>query len=292
MSVAPLPPGSAATPPSVVVIFIDGKLIGDALCTSVLPKIRELQRLSRTSEEVYAAGLLEVRSTLNAHVSMQHVTETLPMLAPLLVCVLINKLRPSSAVSNTASFDLLTLDQTTKIGTSFAATLATTTAPATAVDEWIVKYPALVELEAAHSWFRPLMENIAKRLMRDSNWGARYRLYAGAGMSILDMGSDINVIISFIGTDGLESSGYNLLYLLITNIVCQLVIVFFQNRKGPLRHMLMEILHVVTCTKVGVDAYRVASGAEREAYNIFDPYLELGKLPLLFTYIISYVTHC
>ncbi len=95
------------------------------------------------------------------------------------------------------------------------------------------------------------MENIAKRLMRDSNWGARYRLYAGAGMSILDMGSDINVIISFIGTDGLESSGYNLLYLLITNIVCQLVIVFFQNRKGPLRHMLMEILHVVTCTKVG-----------------------------------------
>jgi hypothetical protein len=276
MSVAPLPPGSAATPPSVVVIFIDGKLIGDALCTSVLPKIRELQRLSRTSEEVYAAGLVEVSSTLNAHDSMRQVTGTLPMLAPLLVCVLINNLRPSSAV-DTASFDLLTMDQTTKIGTSFAATLATTTALTTAVDEWIVKYPALVELEAAHSWFRPLMENIAKRLLRDSSWGARYRLYFGAGMSILDMGSDIYVIISFLGTEGLENSGYNLLYLLITNIAFQLIVVFGQNRKGPMRHMLMEMLYVVTCTKVGVDAYRVASGAEQEVYNIFDPYTELGK---------------
>jgi hypothetical protein len=91
------------------------------------------------------------------------------------------------------------------------------------------------------------------------------------------MASDIIVIIAYKGTEEFEKEGNLLLGLLIANLFCQLFMVYVQSRSGPRRALFWEIIYTVTCVKVGVDAYRVATGAEQESYNVFAPRMELGK---------------
>jgi hypothetical protein len=91
------------------------------------------------------------------------------------------------------------------------------------------------------------------------------------------MVSDIIVIIAYKGTEEFEKEGNLLLGLLIANLFCQLLGVYGQNRNGPRRALFWEIIYTVTCVKVGVDAYRVATGAEQESYNVGTPRSVLGK---------------
>ena len=45
-----------------------------------------------------------------------------------------------------------------------------------AVDRWIKRYPAMVELSKTHVWFRPMMVTTAKRLVQEVSWAAKRRL--------------------------------------------------------------------------------------------------------------------
>ena len=273
MSVAPLPTGSdglgvaSSAHTSTLVIFVDGVEFGEAICREVLPKLK--------AQRTYAVVLQELHNLLDRHDNVRQIMQQQPMFEPLLVSVLRNRMNLASSVSS--SFSLLTVDEAKQIGSSLAASLAINTSAAAAVDEWILRYPALSEVDDANEWFRPMMEVVAKKLLRDAGWGARFRLYFGAGLSILDMVTDVNAIRVMLVTEGLENSGYFLLYFLLANLAGQLLTVYVQNRRGPKSRLLREMLYVVTCVKVGVDAYRVASDAKEETYNVFDPLTELGE---------------
>jgi hypothetical protein len=137
-----------------------------------------------------------------------------------------------------------------------------------------------------------MVNEIAKTLLADANWGANFRLGIGAGMSVLDMATDINMVFVYWNTPGQEDVGNVLLACLLLNIVWQLFVVWLQNKKAPLRVLLWEMIYVLSCTKVGVDAYRVAAGVEQETYNYFDPAFELGKKCLsVGTYIYTFRAH-
>ena len=58
-------------------------------------------------------------------------------------------------------------------------------------------------------------------------------------------------------------------------LLLQLILVWFQNHKGPKRVMLKEMLIVLTGMKPGWDAMHVANGAEQRAYASMAPDLEL-----------------
>ena len=58
------------------------------------------------------------------------------------------------------------------------------------------------------------------------------------------------------------------------SLFLQLGLVFVNHRARP-RHLLMEIIYVLTCVKPGVYAYRVAVNAQREEDSDFDPQQEL-----------------
>ena len=274
MSVAPLPTGSdglgvaSSAHTSTLVIFVDGVEFGEAICREVLPKLK--------AQRTYAVVLQELHNLLDGHDNVRQIMQQQPMFEPLLVSVLRNRMNLASSVSS--SFSLLTVDEAKQIGSSLAASLATNSsaAAAAAVDEWILRYPALSEFDDANEWFRPMMEVVAKKLLR-SVWRANWKLYFGAGLSILDMVTDVNAIRVMLVTEGLENSGYFLLYFLLANLAVQLLIVYGQNRRGPKSRLLREMLYVVTCVKVGVDAYRVASDAKEETYNVVDPFGELGE---------------
>ena len=133
------------------------------------------------------------------------------------------------------------------------------------------------EIDRDEIWFRPMMNVVALRLLEQVAWGSKLRLYMGASLSMLDMASDVYMILLYWNTLGLERAGVILLNFLLANVAWQLLLVIAQNKKAPWRVLLREILYVLTCTKVGVDVYRVASGAKREVYQLFPADAELGE---------------
>jgi hypothetical protein len=82
---------------------------------------------------------------------------------PLLARVLEYRIENDEDVSTT--FKDLSRSQGKAIGGGLVAALHTGVAePATAVSEWIQRFPALVQLDAEQKWFRPMMKTIASRL--------------------------------------------------------------------------------------------------------------------------------
>jgi hypothetical protein len=250
-----------------------GKKMGAQVSTDLLPKVIALKSSDKLIHEYVLA---ELHGIASKYEGMEQLSAQNHQFLPMLSWVLMNRLRLIVATVNAPLADI-TAEQCAQIGQAFAASLALSTSPALAVDEWILKYPALVEFDSTHACFRPMVNEIAKTLLTEANWGAKYRLGVGAGLSLLDMASDINMILVYWDTPGQESVGNVLLACLLLNIVWQLHITYRQNEKAPLRVLLRELFYVLSCTKVGVDAYRVAAGVEQEAYNMFAPAFELSK---------------
>jgi hypothetical protein len=161
------------------------------------------------------------------------------------------------------------------IGSGLAASLVSNRDANAAVAEWITKYPALQEFDEGHAWFRPLMDTVGKRLLAKSKLGARFRLYSGAGLSFMDMVTDMNMIVKYLGTPGKEGFGYALLTMVGLCMLLQLLLIWSQNRKGPKKEMAKEVLFALSALKAGVDAYRVASGNEWPAHKVNPPDVEL-----------------
>jgi len=100
------------------------------------------------------------------------------------------------------------------------------------------------------------------------------RVTMGAGLSILDMATDIFVIVGYMGKEETRGYGRGLLGMIVASMVLQLFIVFCQN-KGKARVLMKESLIVLTGLKPGVDCYRLCAGQEMEEHHIFDAKYEL-----------------
>ena len=87
------------------------------------------------------------------------------------------------------------------IGSGLSLTLLSNTTSDGAVDEWVMRYPALQELDEDAVWFRPMMNTVARRLLGEAGWGLKFRVYIGAGLSIMDMFSDVAMINEFVQTE-------------------------------------------------------------------------------------------
>jgi hypothetical protein len=165
------------------------------------------------------------------------------------------------------------------IGSGLSMSLASSLTSEAAVDEWIGKYPALQELDRAEVWLRPMLNTVALRLLSEVSWGLKMRVFIGAGLSILDMVSDINVIVLY-STTGQEGYAASLMWMLATCVAFQLVMVCGQNKTKPLK-MLIEALKVLSGLKPAFDAARVAGGADFEEGHVMDPKIEFMASKLL-----------
>ncbi|GMI36431.1 hypothetical protein TeGR_g5515, partial [Tetraparma gracilis] len=149
--------------------------------------------------------------------------------------------------------------------------------PDAAVDEWIFKFPALQELESAHPFFRPFMNEIAKHILSVADLGLKMRLFGGAGLSVFDLVSDVYMIVVFLGSEETRGVAHVNIACVALNLLAQLVIVWFVNRKRSWRRIAWEMLYVVTFIKPGIDAARVAAGNENvDGLATLDPLTELG----------------
>jgi hypothetical protein len=105
----------------------------------------------------------------------------------------------------------------------------------------------------------------------------KLRAFGGAGLSFGDMISDAYMINTFYMT-GKRGTANGLLAMVGSNLAIQALIVWGQThglKKRKWRTMITEIISVVTFVKPGVDAFRVASGAEQVPGSVMTPLHEM-----------------
>jgi hypothetical protein len=168
----------------------------------------------------------------------------------------------------------LTATECTTIGSGLDMILRTSTDHMEAVTEFLATYPAMDEMAKRHAWARPMLETIAQRRMAAAPFGLKLRLVIGAILSMGDMASDINNLVTMFGA-GQSVGAYALLAMILTTLALQIGMVVIQSaHRGPAA-VLKEVLLVVSLCKAGVDALRVARGEGHVAGAPIDPFTEM-----------------
>ncbi|GMI31950.1 hypothetical protein TeGR_g13688 [Tetraparma gracilis] len=149
--------------------------------------------------------------------------------------------------------------------------------PDAAVDEWILTFPALQELETEHPFFRPFMDAIVKHLLSITDFGLKMRLFSGAALSMFDLMSDVYMIVVYLGSEETRGVAHANIVCVALSLLLQLWLVLIVNRKRSWRRIAREVLYVVTFCKPGIDAARVAAGNENDdGLAAMDPLTELA----------------
>ncbi|GMI53424.1 hypothetical protein TeGR_g3564 [Tetraparma gracilis] len=181
----------------------------------------------------------------------------------MLVQVLRNQVhRPSNTLTPLADFGE---DEGKKVGGTFALLQLKKVSPAAAVEAWISGNPALGDLTRELPWFEDTMLGISTELRAQVPYGVKLRAYLGASVSAADGLSDAYMTKTFYDM-GDSGTANGLLAMIGANLAFQCFIIWVQNhgvKKKKRGAMMLEMLTAIAFVKPGVDAHRVASGAEQ-----------------------------
>ena len=184
-NLSPTPPLSPLTPET-------GKKLGIALTTKhsdesidkrinhALSKIKGLEELLATTFPHFQIIMLHVLR--NKIVDVEESTKRLKKT--------ITKMKSRFLVDNNkvdiepAQNDEISASDAIRIGKKFALLLLTTTEPSAAVDSWLKDSKELEGFVAENIWFEPMMNTIAKKLLKSSKLGLKWRVVLGAILSI------------------------------------------------------------------------------------------------------------
>ena len=95
-----------------------------------------------------------------------------------------------------------------------------------------------------------MLNKVGKGIFAASNTGAKFRAYSGAALSLMDMASDIVMILTYFEEKRFGFADGVLATILI-NAIVQLLIVWIQNRKMGKAYLLQEVVTTVGCLKPG-----------------------------------------
>ncbi|GMI22453.1 hypothetical protein TeGR_g9139 [Tetraparma gracilis] len=237
----------------------------------------QLSKLRKNSDELREElDTFIKRTTVLRECAYQH-----RFIDELLFHVIRNKVRVGAVQANFAvntGLAFITSNETGRIGKSLAKVLMTNTTSGAATDEYISKYPALEELAAEYGWFKPMLRAIAEELMSGVLYGVKARAAVGAAVSTSDMVSDGVVLADYFRT-GRTGFAHGLLAMIGVNMLLQLFVTWLQTRrlkKDRKKKFLLEAAATLTFTKPGLDAWRVASGAEQVQGSVFNPLAEMN----------------
>ena len=103
----------------------------------------------------------------------------------------------SPAVSSRLS--MLTNHEGTLIGKAFNGIICFNLTAESGVDEWINRFPAMIEFSEKFKWFRPMMNSIAMHHLKEAWWGIRLRIFAGTLLIVGNLVTDGLVIREEVG---------------------------------------------------------------------------------------------
>ena len=183
----------------------------------------------------HSRAFIRVHSVISSHKALKQFGEENIWFGNLMTGVVANKLGLGGSVKS----KLLTLSEkeARMIGNSLAALLISSTQSDLAVDEWIFTFPATKELDKNLIWFRPMMNRIAMRLLAKGLFGAKFRLFFGAALSILDLITDIVTIIRFYNEGRIGYAKASAAFIGLS-IFFQLLLVYGQHRnRRPIQEL-------------------------------------------------------
>ncbi|GMI27852.1 hypothetical protein TeGR_g10416 [Tetraparma gracilis] len=141
---------------------------------------------------------------------------------------------------------------------------------------WRNQNPSMKELFEKYPWVEEMVLTMGEELLKNAAWGLWFRVITGSGLSMLDLATDINVILVYFGETGQEWYGWMMLGMVLASMGLQLVGVLIQNGKMGWGKLLSEMLIVLLGLKPGVDAMRVVSNAEMHEHHVLDATMELA----------------
>jgi hypothetical protein len=92
-----------------------------------------------------------------------------------------------------------------------------------------------------------MMDTIAQRLLESVGWGLKMRLYTGAGLSTLDLLTDVYMMYTY-ATTGQQGAALSLAIMVGLCLLMQLLAVYLNTRRGPKLTMVKEMLIVLSGT--------------------------------------------
>ena len=202
---------------------------------------------------------------------LKELEERYPFMPALFSSVVQSKLLPASDLHSRLCN--LNDHEASRIGTCFAMCLAANLTPEAAVEDWFGRFRALQILEGEFEWFTPMAETIAHRTLLEVAWGLKLRVTLGAGLSIMDMLSDLYIIYIYLNTDGMGNFAFALLLMVLQNVMSQLLVVLVTRSKAS--EIARECLNVIFLMKPAIDAYRIASGKKRKETEVLTPFMEM-----------------
>ena len=117
---------------------------------------------------------------------------------------------------------------------------------------------------------------------RTTHTGLYYRVGLGAGLSTMDMISDLYIITVFL-KEGKTSYAYANIMMILTNWLFQLLIVWFQTGRNIFGSVfLKEALIATLGLKPGWDAWNVCTGKEQQPGQTFDAMTEVSVGNIIF----------
>ena len=170
--------------------------------------------------------------------------------------------------------ECLSVLEARKIGRSLAPALKARKTPEAGLYQWKMQNRSMIELFNEYPWTEDMLLAIAKEVLKTAPWGLAWRVTTGAFLSVLDMVTDINMIVLYRSTLGQENLGNLLLAMFVACMMIQLLIVVLQNWKKKER-LPGEMLVVVVGLKPVWDCYNVVRGKAQEEHNVVDAKMEL-----------------
>ena len=114
------------------------------------------------------------------------------------------------------------------------------------------------------------------RLLEKAAFGAKFRLYMGAVLSMVDLLTDLATIYRFWKQQNYVFAYANLAFIGLS-LLLQSVSVIMQNRKKERRVLAYELGLVILMIKPAVDARRVARGDEQVEGEVMNPAVQLAS---------------
>lgn len=109
----------------------------------------------------------------------------------------------------------------------------------------VYQSPALIRFDEQYLFFRPMMKIIGRNLLGKVAWGVRMRVFVGGSLSMLDLLSDIVVVIIQLSRGGKERAfGYLTLATVMMCMGSQMLVVIYINRKKSAGRIFKEMLYV------------------------------------------------
>jgi len=150
--------------------------------------------------------------------------------------------------SVSTKLECLSEKEARKIGRSLMPALKQRKTAEAGLHQWKMQNQSVVELFERYDWVESMMLEVAQEVMNTAPWGLMWRVCTGAILSLLDIVTDVVVIVGYMGKEETRGYGYILLMMLVGSMVLQLVVVFGQNRKKP-PAMVKKMLVVITGLK-------------------------------------------